>query len=103
MRPWVAPGRLARARRPLPAVPIDAGATRIFTPGRALRYAAPRGPERALWIARLRHPAPGSVTIAAALRKFQVPRLPDAAVVCAWNRASTCVIKGKQLNPPGGI
>jgi 16S rRNA (guanine527-N7)-methyltransferase len=29
-----------------------------LTQGRALRYAAPRGPERSVWIARLRHPDP---------------------------------------------
>ncbi|MGH7338331.1 MAG: 16S rRNA (guanine(527)-N(7))-methyltransferase RsmG, partial [Myxococcota bacterium] len=56
MRPWMSangwvalatvPGSTDRLRHP------------DLTQGRALRYAAPRGPERSVWIARLRHGNP---------------------------------------------
>jgi 16S rRNA (guanine527-N7)-methyltransferase len=56
MRPWMtANGWLALAT-------VPGGADQLrhpdLTQGRALRYAAPRGPERSVWIARLRHPDP---------------------------------------------
>jgi 16S rRNA (guanine527-N7)-methyltransferase len=56
MRPWMtANGWLALAT-------VPGGADQLHHPdltqGRALRYAAPRGPERSVWIARLRHSDP---------------------------------------------
>jgi 16S rRNA (guanine527-N7)-methyltransferase len=50
MRRWVAPGGWLA----LPTVPGAALSHPDLQPGRALRYAAPRGPERAVWITRLR-------------------------------------------------
>ena len=50
MRRWVAPGGWLA----LPTVPDAAFSHPDLQPGRALRYAAPRGPERAVWITRLR-------------------------------------------------
>ena len=56
MRRWVAPGGWVA----LPTVPGAALGHPDLQRGRALRYAAPRGPERAVWIAHLREsdPAP---------------------------------------------
>jgi len=56
MRPWMtANGWIALAT-------VPGGADQLrhpdLTQGQALRYAAPSGPERAVWIARLRHPDP---------------------------------------------
>jgi len=56
MRPWVAPGGWLA----LPSVPGVAPSHPDLQPGRALRYAAPRGPERAVWIARLRESSPAA-------------------------------------------
>jgi 16S rRNA G527 N7-methylase RsmG len=46
MRRWVTPGGWVA----LPTVPGAAPTHPDLQPGRALRYAAPRGPERAVWI-----------------------------------------------------
>jgi 16S rRNA (guanine527-N7)-methyltransferase len=56
MRPWMTEnGWVALAT-------VPGGADQLrhpdLTPGQALRYAAPRGPERSVWIARRRHPDP---------------------------------------------
>ena len=56
MRRWVAPGGWVA----LPTVPDAALAHPDLERGRALRYAAPRGPERAVWIAHLRESDPTS-------------------------------------------
>jgi 16S rRNA (guanine527-N7)-methyltransferase len=50
MRRWVAPGGWLA----LPTVPHTAFSYPELQPGRVLRYAAPRGPERAVWITHLR-------------------------------------------------
>jgi 16S rRNA (guanine527-N7)-methyltransferase len=50
MRRWVAPGGWIA----LPTLPAAAPSHPDLQPGRALRYGAPRGPERAVWITRLR-------------------------------------------------
>jgi len=54
MRPWVAPGGWLA----LPSVPGIVMSHPDLQLGRALRYAAPRGPERAVWVARLRESDP---------------------------------------------
>ena len=56
MRPWAAPGVWLA----LPSVPGIAVRHPDLQSGRALRYAAPRGPERAVWVARLRGSGPGA-------------------------------------------
>jgi 16S rRNA (guanine527-N7)-methyltransferase len=56
MRPWMAPGGWLA----LPSVPGVLVSHPDLESGRALRYAAPRGPERAVWIARLRQSDQGS-------------------------------------------
>ena len=50
MRPWVATGGWLA----IPSVPGIAISHPDLQSGQALRYAAPRGPERAVWVARLR-------------------------------------------------
>jgi 16S rRNA (guanine527-N7)-methyltransferase len=58
MRPWMgATGWIALATIPGTAAGLSHP---DLTQGRALRYAAPHGPERSVWIARLRHAAPDS-------------------------------------------
>jgi 16S rRNA (guanine527-N7)-methyltransferase len=54
MRPWVAPGGWIA----LPSVPGVAASHPDLESGRALRYAAPRGPQREVWVAWLRRSDP---------------------------------------------